>query len=77
MTDQSRKTIGELIDQLTTTILRCWFAQEDIMNTSLSEKQRLDAAIRAQEQNAKRSQLIGAINEYFKEQGYTSTKTYD
>lgn len=70
------KTIGELIDSLVTTNLRCWFAQEDIMNPELSESQRLEAAIRAQEQNAKRSELIGAINEYFKERGFTATKTY-
>lgn len=76
MTDISSKTIGELIDALITTNLRCWFAQEDIMNPELSENQRLNAAIRAQEQNAKRSQLIGAINDYFGENGFTSTKTY-
>jgi len=70
------KTIGELIDTLITTDLRCWFAQEDIMNESLSEHDRLQAAIRAQEQNAKRSQLMAAINEYFGEAGFTGTKTY-
>jgi hypothetical protein len=58
MTSGKEKTIGELIDSLITTDLRCWMAQEDIMNESLSTEQRLAAAIRAQEQNAKRSQLI-------------------
>lgn len=76
MTSGRQKTIGELIDSLITTDLRCWFAQEDIMNENLSEHERLQAAIRAQEQNAKRSQLIAAINEAFGESGFTATKTY-
>jgi hypothetical protein len=76
MTSGKDKTIGELIDSLITTNLRCWMAQEDIMNESLSEHDRLQAAIKAQEQNAKRSQLIGAINEFFGEKGFTATKTY-
>lgn len=70
------KTLGELIDSLITTNLRCWFAQEDIMDKKLSEKERLEAAIRAQEQNAKRSQLIGAINDLLGQEGFTATKTY-
>jgi len=70
------KTIGELIDALITTNLRCWMAQEDIMNEKLSQEERLSAAIKAQDQNAKRSQLIGAINNYFNETGFTATKTY-
>jgi hypothetical protein len=76
MTSGRTKTIGELIDSLITTDLRCWMAQEDIMNESLSTEKRLEAAIRAQEQNAKRSQLIAAINEVFGETGFTGTKTY-
>lgn len=76
MTDIREKTIGELLDSLITTDLRCWFAQEDIMDESLSEHDRLQAAIRAQEQNAKRSELIGVINKFFGETGFTATKTY-
>ena len=76
MTSGKEKTIGELIDSLITTSLRCWMAQEDIMNESLSTEQRLAAAIRAQEQNAKRSSLIGAINEFLGDEGFTATKTY-
>jgi hypothetical protein len=74
--DIAKKTIGELIDGLVTTNLRCWTYQENLLNESFTDEQRLKFAIMAQEQNAKRSQLIGAINEYFKEQGFTSTKTY-
>lgn len=76
MTSGKEKTVGELIDSLITTSMRCWFAQEDIMNEKLSTEQRLAAAIRAQEQNAKRSQLIGAINEVFGDSGFTATKSY-
>ncbi len=76
MTSGRQKTIGELVDSLITTDLRCWFAQEDIMNEELSTEARLQAAIRAQEQNAKRSELISAINEVFGETGFTATKSY-
>ena len=76
MTDAKEKTIGELVDQLITTNLRCWVAQEDIMDEELSEHDRLQAAIKAQEQNAKRSQLIGAINDVLGATGFTATKTY-
>lgn len=76
MTSGKEKTIGELIDSLFTTNMRCWTAQDRIMDASLSEHDRLQAAITAQEQNAKRSQLIAAINEALGESGFTSTKTY-
>ena len=76
MTSGRQKTIGELIDSLITTSHRCWNAQEDIMDETLSDSERLKAAIRAQEQNAKRSELIAAINEAFGESGFTATKTY-
>lgn len=58
--------------------MRCWFAQEDIMNPELTETQRLDAAIRAQQQNAIRSQLIKAIDQTLGEEGITmgQDKTY-
>lgn len=57
------KSFAFLLDQLITTSMRCWEAQEQIMNESLSDKDRLKAAIRAQEQNAKRSQLMKAIDD--------------
>jgi hypothetical protein len=71
------KTPGQLIDELITTDLRCWFAQEDIMNPSLSESERLQAAIRAQQQNAKRTELIRAIDSILANTEFSNTtKTY-
>ena len=58
----NEKTLGQLIDELITTSMRCWWAQEDIMNPNLSEEARLEAAIRAQQQNAKRTELIRAVD---------------
>lgn len=73
----TQKSIGELVDSLITTDLRCWFAQEDIMNESLTTEQRLAAAIRAQEMNSRRTQLMIAINEIFGQQGVSlATKSY-
>ncbi len=76
--DVRTKSIGFLFDQLITTNLRCWFAQEDIMNLDLPESTRLEAAVRAQAQNAIRSQLIKAIDEVLGEGSITmgGDKTY-
>ena len=76
MSDIKIKTLGELIDSLITTSMRCWNWQEKIMDEGLSEQDRLQAAIQAQEQNAKRSALIGAINELMGQEGFTANKTY-
>lgn len=66
-----------MIDELITTSMRCWFAQEDIMNKNLSDEKRLEAAERAQTMNAKRSALIKAIDERLGEADITaSLKTY-
>ncbi len=76
--DIRTKSIGFLIDQLITTNLRCWFAQEAIMDPSLSQGKRLDAAVRAQQTNSTRSELIKAIDQVLGEEGITMgvTKTY-
>jgi len=57
------KSLAFMIDQLITTSMRCWFAQEKIMDMSLSEHERLQAAINAQVQNSIRSKLMKAIDE--------------
>ena len=76
--DIRTKSIGFLFDQLITTNLRCWFAQEDIMNPDLPESKRLEAAVRAQAQNGIRSKLIKAIDEVLGEGDITmgGDKTY-
>lgn len=71
------KTTGELIDQLITADIRCWFAQENIMNTDLSDELRLGAAILAQQTNARRTALIRAIDEKLNESNVGFLKTYD
>lgn len=66
-----------MIDQLITTDLRCWFAQERIMDTNLSESERLASAIMAQEQNAIRSKLMKAIDDMTgQENSMGGNKTY-
>lgn len=77
MSTASEKSIGFLIDELITTDLKCWFAQEDIMDESLSEHDRLQAAIRAQHMNDRRNQLIRAIDEKLGEGNLSPTsKSY-
>ena len=63
MTGIETKSLAFLIDQLITTSHRCWDAQDSIMDTSLSDGERLQAAVRAQQQNAIRSQLMKAIDD--------------
>jgi hypothetical protein len=71
------KTPGQLIDELITTDLRCWFAQEDLLNTNLSDADRLKAAVRAQQQNAKRTELIRALDSILASTELSNTtKTY-
>jgi hypothetical protein len=77
MKDLEIKTTMQLLDEFVTNQLRCWFAQEDIYNTSLSDSERLAAALRAQETNAKRTELIRILDERLNSPGVTNTtKTY-
>lgn len=71
------KTLGFLIDELITTDLKCWFAQEDLMNPALSDEEKLKAAIKTQETNSRRNQLIRAIDELTGHGNFSvTTKTY-
>jgi hypothetical protein len=62
MSNIDKKTIAELFDQLITTSLHCWFAQEQVM-TETDTTKIAEAAKRAQEANARRNLLIRAIDE--------------
>jgi len=77
MSNIKEKTLGQLIDELFSTDHRCWEAQDKIMDLSLSVEERLEAAIRAQQQNAKRTELIRAIDSLFEGTEFSNvTKTY-
>lgn len=72
-----QKTPGQLIDELFSTDHRTWEAQDRLVDLSLSVEKRLEFAIIAQQQNAKRTELIKAIDELLGFGQYTnSTKTY-
>lgn len=64
MEDIEIKSTGELIDSLITTSLKCWFAQEDLHRLYKANKksEAAEAAIKAQQMNARRNKLIRAIN---------------
>lgn len=61
--DIGTKSVGFLIDELITTSMKCWFSQEDIMNKNLTDEERVQAAERAQQMNARRNLLIRKIDE--------------
>lgn len=73
----SEKTPGMLLDELSTTIIKCFLAQEDILNPLKSKEEQSDAAHRAQELNARRNKLIRALDSYFNlEDNSHTSKTY-
>jgi hypothetical protein len=57
------KSLAVLIDELITADIRCWMAQDRLMDESLTEKERLASAITAQQSNRRRSDLMRAIDE--------------
>lgn len=56
------KTIAALLDELITTSNRAWHAQDAIMDQSLTDAGRLNAAEIAQTANARRCALMRAID---------------
>lgn len=74
--DITVKSTGMLIDELITTNLKCFMAQEVVMN-SIEESEIAAAAKTAQLMNARRNQLIRAIDERLGESNNSpSRKTY-
>ena len=71
-------TPGQLIDLLFTTDYKTWWAQEDLMKYKDSDPEKAtQAAVRAQEYNAKRTKLMRTIDEVFDYTDDTNTeKTY-
>jgi len=77
MSNIREKTIGQLFDSLCITNQRCWREQDLLMDTSLSAEERLKHAVRAQQQNSIRTELIRAIDSYFNDEEFSNvTKTY-
>ncbi len=77
MSDIEVKTTMQLMDEFVTNQIRCWMAQEKIMDNGLSDSERLKWAIRAQETNAKRTELIRILDQRLNSPGVTNTsKTY-
>lgn len=77
MSDITRKTIAELIDQLITNNIKCFMYQDQVTYETDPEKV-ANAGKMAQKTNAIRNQLIRAINEFFSDsENSPLTKTYD
>lgn len=71
------KSIATLIDELITTSMKCWFAQEKVMSSSNPDEV-AKAAKEAQSLNARRNRLIRAIDSRLGEESITLTgKTYE
>lgn len=69
------KTVGMLIDELFTTNMKCWQAQEDVMRGGL-DAATAEAAKRAQVLNKRRNELIRAIDQRLGQDGSPTGKTY-
>lgn len=77
LTTSDEKSIGFLIDELFTTDYKCWWEQEKIMDKSQTDEFRKDAAEKAQKLNARRNDLIRAIDNRLGEGNLSPThKTY-
>lgn len=73
----SRKTTGQLIDELITTSMKCWHAQEVVCGSG-DPAEVAQAAKDAQKLNARRCALMQAIDGRMGEAGTTVTnKTYE
>lgn len=70
-----QKTIGMLIDELITTNIKCWFAQEKVMSSN-NEKEIATAAKSAQSLNKRRCLLIQAIDKLLKQEHSLTDKSY-
>lgn len=72
------KTTAILIDELVTTLIKCYMAQDRIFNESLSQEERFKASQDTHALNARRNRLIRAIDEQLGDATNSpSTKTYD
>jgi len=75
--DISKKSIGVLIDELITTDIKCWFAQEKLL-AGKDDHEVAEAAKDAQALNARRNQLIRVIDEILGQGGISLLrKSYD
>jgi hypothetical protein len=71
-----RKSLGMLIDELITTSMKCWFAQEQVMK-GVSDMDVAGSAATAQRLNKRRNELISAIDRVLGDEDITPTeKTY-
>ncbi len=75
MNDITKKSTATLIDELITTSMKCWYAQEDVMSETDTDKV-ADAAKMAQITNARRNELIRAIDARLGETNTPLEKTY-
>lgn len=77
MKDISQKTIACLIDELVTSSLKCWHAQDMISIPGASDSDVAKASKLAQSMNARRCALMKAIDERLSESEFSVTpKTY-
>jgi hypothetical protein len=75
--DIGKKSIGFLIDELITTNIKCFMAQDRIMDINLPSASRLLAAEIAQQMNARRNLLVKKIDEILGQGELSPTsKTY-
>lgn len=74
--DITKKSTAVLIDELITTVIKCFMAQEKVMGGETDEYV-ATAAKDAQKLNARRNMLIRAIDERLEEAEFSLTgKTY-
>lgn len=72
----SDKTVGNLVDELGTVLIKCFYAQEKVMNGKTKEEI-AEASVQAQTLNKRRNELMRALDTHFGElQNSVTEKTY-
>ncbi len=59
------KSVASLIDELISADMKCWHAQEDVMNAAVMGDAKVEAATKAHAANERRCQLMRAIDARF------------
>jgi hypothetical protein len=75
--DIKQKTLGIIVDELITTSVKCYMAQEIMNKEDATDEEIADAFRKAQTLNSRRNALIRAIDETVGQSNFSPTgKTY-
>ena len=72
--DIKQKTLGIIIDELVTVLIKEFMIQEQVNNPNISDEELGKAFRKVQTLNARRNKLINAIDEYVNQAEFSTTE---